>query len=108
MSVFFAIARYRLRLLGNVEDNLCARAILFLFQEGEDSFSAALEFFPETALNDRFSHLDHLDRPRGVFAENQLASVVDILRHESPVYFQWSAETGQIVLDTGVEALEED
>ncbi len=108
MSVFFAIERYRLRFLGHSKGNGSARAVLYLFQEGEESFSAAVEFHPEGALQNRFNHLDPLDRPRGVFSESQLPSVIDILRHESPVYFRWSAATGQVLLDTGGETLQDD
>ncbi len=108
MSVFFTVERYRLRVLGNAQGEERPRAVLYLFQEGEESFSAAIEFHPEAALKNRFNHLDPLERPRGVLAESQLASVIDVLRHESPVYFQWSAATGQVLLDTGGETLEDD
>jgi len=108
MSIFFAIDRYRIGFLGKQEGDAGKTVVLYLFEEGGESFSASIEFHSEERLKERFDHLDSLDRPRGVLPDHLIAPILDVLRHESPVYFTWSEEARQVRLDTGYQSLDDE
>lgn len=108
MSIFFAVDRYRVSFLGKHDGDAGGKVVLYLFEEGEATYSAVIEFHPQEDLKDRGDQLDPLKRPRGMLPESLVSPVLDVLRHERPVYFSWSAETGQVRLDTGCDPLDDD